>query len=228
MDIAEAINMRKSIRAFRSDPIPQNILKEILELAQRAPSWTNIQPWEFAVVTGSKLEEIRQKYLERMGQSLQPDISRPSQFPEPYDTRRQIAIAQSHEAQGIKRDDKEARTSWERLQLTNFGSPCEIYICIDRSLYHQNDSINVWPVFDCGMVIESILLLATKFGLGTIIQAQSVVYPDILRKILGISENKLIVIGLAIGYPDWDNSLNKMQTGREPLNQIACWYGFDL
>ncbi len=70
------------------------------------------------------------------------------------------------------------------------------------------------------------MLLATKYELGTIAQAQAVVYPDILRKVLGISESKIIVLGIAIGYPDWENPMNQFSTDREPLDKIATFYGF--
>ena len=90
MDIVEAIQQRKSIRAFRPDPVPQEILKEILELALRAPSWANTQPWEFAIVTGKKLKEIKKAFVEKAEEEPNPDIPRPREFPEPYDTRRRV------------------------------------------------------------------------------------------------------------------------------------------
>jgi nitroreductase len=226
MDIEEAINTRKSIRAFKPDPVSPEILQEILKIALKAPSWTNIQPWEFSIVTGNKLDEIRRAYLERIGTEPNLDIPRPKVFPEPYDTRRRTAIAQSQEAQGIKREDKEGRSVWERKQLTNFSSPCEIYIYTDRSFYRQETGINPWPIFDCGMVAENIMLLATKYGLGTIPQAQAVAHPDILRKALGIPDSKLIVVGLAIGYPDLQSPLNKFKTAKEPLSILTKWFGF--
>ena len=226
MDIAEAINTRRSIRAFKPDPVSYETLQDILKVALQAPSWTNIQPWEFAIVTGTKLEEIRRSYLEKIGTEPNLDVPRPKVFPELFDTRRRIAIAQSQEAQGIKREDKEGRKDWERKQLTNFGSPCEIYIYTDRSFYLQETGINPWPVFDCGMVAENIMLLATKYGLGTILQAQAVAHPEILRKALGISDSKLILVGLAIGYPDWESPLNKFKTSREQLSTLTKWFGF--
>ena len=226
MDITEAINTRRSIRAFRPDPVSYEILQDILKVAMQAPSWTNIQPWEFAIVTGTKLEEIRRSYLERIGTEPNLEVPRPKVFPELFDTRRRIAIAQSQEAQGIKREDKEGRKDWERKQLTNFGSPCEIYIYTDRSFYLQETGINPWPVFDCGMVAENVMLLATKYGLGTILQAQAVAHPDILRKALGIPDSKLILVGLAIGYPDWESPLNKFKTSREKLSTLTKWFGF--
>lgn len=228
MDIIEAVNRRKSIRAFKPDAVPLDILKQVMELALRAPSWANTQPWEFAIVSGRELEKIRRGFTEKVEEEPNPDIARPWEFPEPYDTRRRAAIAKSHEIKGIQREDKERRRWWELQQLSNFGAPCEIYICIDRSFYFQDGGVNVWPVFDCGLVAQNIMLLATNYGLGTIPQARAVVYPDVIRKALGMPNSKLIVLGIAIGYPDWNDSINQFRSDREPLDKVAKWYGFDL
>ena len=71
------------------------------------------------------------------------------------------------------------------------------------------------------------MLLAGQYGLGTIPQIQAVDYPDILRKVLGIPDSKLIVLGIAIGYPDWEDPVNQFRSEREPLDNITTWYGFD-
>ena len=109
MEIVEAIHHRKSIRAFKPDSVPQEILKEIVELALRAPSWANTQPWEFAVVSGTKLEEIKQAFVERVEEPRHPDIPGPREFPEPYDTRRRVLGRKVLELKGISREDKEKR-----------------------------------------------------------------------------------------------------------------------
>ena len=227
MDIVEAIQQRKSIRAFRPDPVPQEILKEILELALRAPSWANTQPWEFAIVAGKKLEEMRQVFVEKAEEEHNPDIPRPREFPEPYDTRRRVLGRKVLELKGIQREDKEKRKWWLLQGLRLFEAPCVIYIYIDRSFYLQGDGLNMWPIFDCGLVAENIMLLATKYGLGTIAQIQAVVYPDVLRKLLGIPDSKLIVLGIAVGYPDRDDPVNQLRSERESLDNVSTWYGFD-
>jgi nitroreductase len=229
MDIIEAINQRKSIRAFKSDPVPKKNLKEIMELALRAPSWGNTQPWQFAIVTGKKLEEIRQAFVERAaaGAEDSPDIPRPREFPPPYDTRYRVVGRRVLELKGISREDKEKRRQWVLQGLRLFEAPCVIYIYTDRSFYQQGDTLNIWPVFDCGLVAENIMLLATRYGLGTIPQIQAVVYPDVLRKVLGIPDSKVIVLGIAVGYPDWDDPVNQLHSEREPLDNISNWHGFD-
>jgi nitroreductase len=227
MEIVEAMQHRKSIRAFKPDFVPQEILKEIMELSLRAPSWANTQPWEFAVVSGTKLEEIRQAFVERVEEPPNPDIPRPREFPEPYNTRRRVLGSKVFELKGISRDDKEKRRWWQLQGLRLFEAPCVIYIYIDRFFYLQGDGLNIWPIFDCGLVAENIMLLATKYGLGTIAQIQAVGHPAVLRKVLGIPDSKLIVLGIAIGYPDWDDPVNQLHSEREPLDNISTWYGFD-
>ena len=226
MEIVEAIQKRKSIRAFKSDPVPKEIVKEIMELALRAPSWANTQPWEFAIVAGKKLEEIRQSAVEKAEEEPNPDIPRPREFPEPYDTRRRVLGRKIFELKGIGREDREKRRGWLLQGLRLFEAPCAFYICIDRSFYLQGDGLNIWPIFDCGLVAENIMLLATRHGLGTIAQIQAVMYPDVLRKVLGILDSKLIVLGIAIGYPDWDDPVNQLRSEREPLDNVSTWCGF--
>ena len=111
------------------------------------------------------------------------------------------------------------------LQL--FGAPAAIYIYIDRPFYFQGDTVNVWPIFDCGLIAENIMLLATRHGLGTIPQRQAVNCPQVLRKILEIPDSKLIVLGIAIGYPDWSDPVNRFRSEREALDKVVRWHGFE-
>jgi nitroreductase len=228
MDIDEAIDQRKSIRSFRSDPVPEAILRKIIEVALRAPSYDDTQPWELAIVTGKKLEEIRQSFVEKAAaEDPNPDIPLVREFPQPYDTRRRVLGRKVLELKGIKREDKEKRMWWLLQGLRSFEAPCVIYIYIDRSFYLQGGKVNIWPVFDCGLVAENIMLLATGYGLGTVAQIQTVLYPDVLRKVSGIPDSKLMVLGIAVGYPDWNDPVNQLRSEREPLDNVTTWHGFD-
>jgi nitroreductase len=220
MDVIEAINTRKSIRAFKPDPIPMSILKEIIQTAQRAPSWANTQPWEFAIATGSKLREMQQGFISKGEEKGNPDVARPQEFPEPYASRiRALAPA--------GRTPSSANMDSRRLQnFKHYGAPAVIYLLVGRSFVFQPKGINVWPLYDCGSVVQNIMLLATSYGLGTIAQAQAVVYCDVVRKILELPESKLIALGIAIGYPDRDNEVNQNRTAREPVYSITTWHGF--
>jgi len=221
MDVAEAIKERKSVRAFKPAAVSLDIIREIVEQALRAPSWANTQPWEFAIVTGKQLEEIRKGFLERGDQEPNPDVARPYDLPEPYMSR---VMALPFRKQMPSKEDMDLR----RIQnFKHYGAPAIIYLLVGRSFFYQAKGINVWSLYDCGGVVQNILLLAINHGLGTIAQAQAVVHPDIVRKVLNIPQSKLIALGIAIGYPDWDNPMNQSSTEREPLGEVARWYGFE-
>ncbi|MEE8471742.1 MAG: nitroreductase [Dehalococcoidia bacterium] len=227
MDLVEAIDQRKSIRAFKPDPVPRSVLGQIMDLALRAPSWANTQPWEFAIVTGEKLEAIRQAYVQKAQEEPDPDLGWPREYPEAYDIRSRALGRTIFEIEGIGRGDAEKRQRWQLQGLRLFEAPAAIYIYTDRSYYFQGDTLNAWPIFDCGLVAGNIMLLATKYGLGTTPQMQAVKHPDILRGVLGLPDSKLLVVGMAIGYPNWDDPINRFRTEREPLEGVANWYGFE-
>jgi nitroreductase len=228
MDVVAAINQRKSIRAFKPDPVPLELIRKIIEQAQRAPSWANTQPWEFAIATGKKLKAIQDAFVKRGGSGMPntpAEVARPPDYPEPYISR--IKKMQAQENRGrtseMTREDFEARFA---DNARHYGATTCIYLLVGKNFLYQEKGLNVWAMYDCGAAVENIMLLATNYGLGTIAQAMAVVYPDIIRKELGIAEDKLIALGIAIGYPDLKNPINKDRRGREPLDDIAKFYGF--
>ncbi|HUT68980.1 MAG TPA: nitroreductase [Dehalococcoidales bacterium] len=221
MDVVDAIRERKAFRAFKSDPVPLDILKKIMEQALRAPSWANTQPWEFAVATGKKLKEIQEGFVKKGMQEPYSEVARPYEYPEPYMSR--IRALAPKDRKEMTKEEMEART------LNNFrhyGASTCIYLLVGKPIFQQSRGINVWSLYDCGSAVQNIMLLATNYGLGTVAQAQAVIYPDIIRKVLGIPEDKLIALGIAIGYPDLDNPINKGRTAREPLDKVVKFYGF--
>ncbi|MBE0481286.1 MAG: nitroreductase [Dehalococcoidia bacterium] len=226
MNLAEAINSRRSIRAFKSDPVPRHILEELLEVALRAPSWGNTQPWEFAVVTGPTLDRIKQLYVDSADRPPYPDLAGPRVFSDPFLARRRALGIRLFEIMGIGREDRDKRKQWELRGLRLFDAPCAIYIYTDRPFYTQDGVPNAYPVFDCGLIAGNITLLAGSYGLGTMLSMQSISYPDILKKELDIPDSKLIVLGIAVGYPDRENPLNEFQSERDSLDKMARWYGF--
>src|SRR4030042_104321 len=173
MDVLEAVNQRKSIRAFKPDPVPPETLKKIVEGALHAPSASNSQPWELAIVSGAKLEEIKKAVLENPGR-LTVDMPGAIQYPEPYASRRAAVMAGALDMMGIARDDKQARAQWGIEGAKLWGGPSCLYVMVDRGFFYIDDKINVWPAFDCGAITQTILLLATENGLGTIPAVQPV------------------------------------------------------
>lgn len=222
MEISEAIRERRSIRAFKPDPVPLDLIKKIMEPALRAPSWANTQPWEFAVASGQPLKEIEEGFIKKGMQEPYSEVARPYEYPEPYMAR--IRALQPKDRKEMTEEDMEAR------MLENFrhyGASTCIYLLVGKAFFAQEKGLNVWALYDSGAVMQNIMLLATSHGLGTIAQAQAVVYPDIIRRVLKIPPDKLIALGISIGYPDWDSPANKSRTAREPLDKIATFHGFE-
>ncbi len=224
MDIIDAIIMRKSIRDFKADPVPKQILKEILETAARAPSAENSQPWEFTIIAGDVLNTIRQANVEKLnsGASSHPDLQTKWLAPDSVYRRRQIEIAiQIFKLMDISREDKEKRDRWMKLGFRYFNAPAAIVVYMDRSLSYPR------PIFDIGAVTQNICLAALHYGLGTCIANQGITYPEVLHEFAGIPESKRIMISIAIGYPNWDFPANKVVSTREPIEDISTWIGFE-
>lgn len=224
MDIVEAIKTRKSIRNFKPDPVPKETLREILEIASRAPSAMNTQPWEFIVLSGDVLENIRRGNVEKLNSGTLPHPEH-SVVGWPSDSvyrQRQVELAkQLFHLMEISREDKKKRAELMERGFRYFDAPAAIIALSDRSLSEAG------PLMDVGAVMQNICLAALNYGLGTCIEDQGVMYPDVVRKFADISESKRIIIAIAIGYPNWDFPANRVQTTREPVESITTWCGFE-
>jgi len=222
LDVVEAIRTRKSIRGFKPDPVPKEVLREILDIALRAPSGVNSQPWEVAVVGGQALESIKRENVEKLESGDTGNHDTPGQAREGVYKQRQVELAiQLFQLMGIERGDKEKRAEWLKRGFRFFDAPTAIILYADRSLGESG------PLLDIGTLAQTICLAALDYGLGTCIEGQGVTYPDVVRKHTGIPESKRIVTCIAIGYPDWDFPANQVVTKREPVDNIATWCGFD-
>jgi len=224
MDVIEAVQQRTSIRGFRPDPVPREVMERILELATRAPSAMNTQPWEFIVITGDVLKKIRRDNVERIRSGASPnpqhvvvDWPRESIY-----RQRQVDLAkQLFQAMGIEREDKEKRAQWMERGFRYFDAPAAIIICTDRALSESG------PLLDIGAAIQTICLAALPFGLGTCIEDQGVMYPDVLRQYADIPDSKRIIMAVAIGYPDPGFPANRVRADRAPVESVTTWLGFD-
>jgi len=224
MDILEAVKARKSIRGFKPDPVPKETLQQILESAVRAPSANNTQPWEFVVLTGKVLDDLRGANLEAFSNRTpaNPGIPiPPERWGEPYGGR-QVALGIAlFRLLRIGEDDREGKVAWTEKGLRFFDAPAVIFLCVDKS------DQDIVYLFDCGAVAQTIALVALRFGLGTCLQRHVTYYPEAIRKVTGLPASKRILVGIAIGYPDTDCPTYKFQSEREPVDNITTWLGFD-
>jgi nitroreductase len=219
MDIEKAVKERRSIRRFKPEEVPQEIIHEILEEARWSPSWGNTQPWELYVVTGETLERFkkanRQKSLD--GEVHSSEIPMPEVWPDIL-KKRYTGVGKSVlTSLSIAREDVDARNEYYGDMFNLFGAPCMLLACLGKSLNIE------YAMLDVGLIMQTICLLAHDKGLGTCMLAASVRYPGLLREMLPIPEDRVIVIGAAMGYPDWDSPVNNFERKRANLDEIVTW-----
>jgi nitroreductase len=221
LEIIEAIKSRKSIRGYKLTPVPKEILAEVLEIAIRAPSAMNIQPWKFTILGGKVLEELKEALQEKFLAGVEPHPDFP-QYPRLAGVyrNRQVDLAKSlFQLMDIAREDKGKRMEWGAKMIRFFDAPNAIIVSVDK------DVSDFLSIFSLGIISQTIALAALDFGLGTCIEHDTVYYPEVIRQITGIPESQKIAIGIAVGYPDQDFPANKLLSTREPLSNIATWRG---
>jgi len=220
MDLIDGIRMRTSIRAFTDQQVSKEIIMEILNIACRAPSAMNTQPWEFLVITGEKLNRLRAAIVEKLksGAPIVPDHQVVGWPDKGIYKDRQITLAkQLFKAMNIAREDKTKRAWWLERGFRFFDAPAAIIITYDKILGESA------PLLDLGAVMQNICLAALSFGLGTCIEDQGVMYPEVVREHTGITPDKRLVIAIAIGFPDKDFPANHIRSEREAAENLTTW-----
>lgn len=224
MDYEEIAQDRRSIRGYKKDPIPREILEEIIHIAKHAPSSMNTQPWHFHVLTGEPLERIRKGNTEKMmaGSSVDREIKLNHGYEGPH-RERQIEIAvQLFEAMGIARDDKERRLDWVMRGFRQFDAPVSIVITVDKAL--ADDTI---AHFDCGAATYGLVLAAWSKGIGSVINGQGIMQSSVVRENANIPEDQVIMTCVAMGYPDETFVANDVKSRRSPNDKVASFIGFN-
>lgn len=224
MEYKDVVMGRRSIRGYQDKPVPKETIKEVLEMAMRAPTSLNTQPWNFYVVTGEPLDRIRKGNVERNLAGV-PDSREFRGGPGYQDAHRerQIGIAiQLFQAMGIERHDKEARQDWVLRGFRQFDAPVSIVVTYDKSI-HGSD---IAP-FDCGGVVNSLVNAAWSKGLGCVINSQGIMQSPVVREHAGIPDDQVIMICVAMGWPDESFPANAVVSTRKPMEEGAVFVGFD-
>lgn len=224
MEFDQVVRGRRSIRGFQKRPVPRALIREILELALRAPSSLNTQPWNFYVVTGEVLDRIRRGNVERNLAGV-PD-SREFRMGPGYagvHRERQIEIAkQLFGAMGIAREDRERRQDWVLRGFRQFDAPVSIVVTYDRAV--QGGDI---APFDCGGVVNCLVNAAWSRGLGWVINSQGIMQSPVVRAEAGIPDDQVIQICVALGWPDDSFPANAVVSRRKSVDEAARFIGFD-
>lgn len=211
------MHARRSVRAYRPDPVPDLLLRQLLASARQAPSGGNLQPGQFILLRGELRDTLTQALLADW-QAGTPEREDYGYFPRPMPMalrKRQAASAQAlYGALGVPREDRAGRDAQFGRNYRFFDAPVALVVTIDA---HYGPG----GYMDLGMMLYGLQLAAAAMGLGSCAIGALASYPATVRRVLGLAENKHIVCGLALGWPDETAPVNQTQTTRAAL---AEWF----
>lgn len=219
MNVSEAVDSRRSVRAFLERPVEPALLREVLGLAARAPSGGNLQPWRLYVLSGAALQRLKDAMQQRLARQPSPDLPLdyeiyPSPLGEPYRSER-FAIGEAMYAElGIAREDKARRLQWFANNYRFFGAPAALFCYVDRGMGRPQ-----WA--DLGMYLQTVMLLLRERGLDSCAQEAWSVYHGEVAKRLSPPDEWMLFCGMAIGYADPDAAVNRLRSRRLPLEQFV-------
>lgn len=223
MHIDDILETRKSIRAFRPDPVPLSLVQEILEVASRAPSGTNVQPWKVYVAAGEVRQRLEAEVLahrETKPSDAAAEFPRTSKRKEPYLSRMRKLGKDMYSLLGIPKGDEAANwRQWGR-NYQFFDAPVGMIFTVDKDL-------DAMAFIDIGILLQTIMLVAKARGLDTCAQGAWNNYWSVTRRVLGVPEDEYIVCGLSLGYADETAPVNTLVSEREPLASFASFHGFE-
>ncbi len=208
------LTARHSCRAYRPEPVPEGVIRQIVTAAGRAPSWCNAQPWQVTITRGEETDRFRSALLETVQrQKSVPDLPWPVSYPGVTGDRRRVCGFQLYDAVEIARDDRTARTEQSLKNYHLFGAPHVAIVSSERDL-------GAYGALDCGGFVTAFTLAATALGVATIAQASVAAYPDFIRNHFNLPETRLILCAISFGYGDPDHPANTFRTERAALGEI--------
>jgi len=220
MNVRDALAARKSVRAFLDKPVEKHLIVSILDAARHAPSGTNTQPWQVAVVSGESKLQLQAKLEQAFkdGEAERMDyLYYPTEWIEPYKSRRRACGLQLYSALEITREDRERQQAQWQANYRAFDAPVMLFFFLDAKM--QTGSF-----VDYGMFLQSIMITAIELGLSTCPQAALGQYPAIVKKALGYAEDSRLICGMALGYEDKNAAVNSYRTPREPIEQFTQFF----
>ena len=215
MDVTEAVQRRMSARAFLDTPVDDETIAELLELAARAPSGGNVQPWRIYVVGADTMAD----FLEFLaGRGMEPpgyEIYPPALW-EPYRTNRFRLGEQMYETLGIPREDRAGRLGHLARNFRFFDAPVGVFCFVDRRMGPPQ-----WA--DLGMFLQTFMLLCTERGLDTCPQEAWATWSQAVSEFVGAPDDEMLFCGVAVGHADPDNPVNGLRSDRMPLEEWATF-----
>ena len=223
MNVSEAVDSRRSIRAFTDQPVDRAVLTRVLERAQRSPSGGNTQPWHGVMLAGDPLRRLIARVaqdLPRGREAFAPEYHvYPPELDGAYETRRRAIGEAMYGALAIPREDKMQRLMWFARNFQAFGAPVLM-------LVHTPKYMGPPQWSDIGMWLQTIMLLLCEEGLDSCPQEAWAVYASQIREVVSMPDDHIFFCGLAIGYRDPDAAVNQFPVARAPLEEAIRWEGW--
>jgi nitroreductase len=220
--VEEAITTRRSVRAFLPTPVPRATIERILEVAARAPSGTNTQPWKAYVLTGARLKALSDRVVaayddpEERALHIEEYAYYPTEWRSPFVDRRRKVGWDLYTLLGIAKTDKERMHAQHRRNYRFFDAPVGLMFTIDRTMRQGS-----W--LDFGMFLQSVMVAARGHGLDTCPQAAFTQFHRIIMGELGAPANEQLVCGMSLGFADPAAIENSLVTEREPVSSFATF-----
>jgi nitroreductase len=206
---------RFTCRAYRSTPVPTEVIESIVEIARQSASWCNVQPWHLHIATAETTEKFRTALVAHASTAteVESDIPFPAEYRGPFADRRRDAGYRLFGALGIERNDRERRASQSFENFRMFGAPHVAIVTVPAEL-------GPYAAVDCGSFIGSFLLAAHAHAVSTTPQAALARHAKYIRSYFGIGDDRQMVCGIAFGYADVEHPVNSFRTSRVALNEI--------
>ncbi len=218
-----AMTTRRSVRAFLKDkPVPQDLVERILNVAARAPSGTNVQPWHVTVVTGEIKAQVSAAVHAQRDGGAKPEMGYnyyPVQWFEPYLGRRRKLGWDMYGLLGIAKGEREKTYKQHGRNFEFFNAPVGLF-------FHMDKRLEVGSFLDIGLFIQSVMVAARSHGLDTCPQAAWVDYGDLVGGVIGMSADDMLICGMCLGYEDTSEVVNELYSEREPATSFAKFIGF--
>ena len=215
MNVTEATQRRASIRSFLPDAISDQQIRELLDVAARAPSGGNVQPWKVYVLNGESMTRFRAFISERRPSESEYPVYPPN-LQEPYRTSRYELGEAMYEKLGIPREDKPARLAHLARNFDFFGAPAAFFCFIERNMGAAQ-----WS--DLGMFLQTFMLLAVEAGLDTCPQEALANHWQSVQEFCGAPEQEMLFCGMAIGQRDDAKPVNSLRSERMPVDEWSTW-----
>lgn len=218
-----AITSRRSIRAFLPDPVAQEEVESILDVARFCATGVNMQPWRVHVVTGDAKRQLSRAIADidndpvHANQLLDPYEYYPREWVTPYADRKKKVGWELYGLLGIEKGDKQRMHEQHGRNYRFFDAPVGLLFTIDRVL--QQGSL-----LDYGMFLQSVMVAARARGLHTCPQAAFLKYHHIIAEVLGIPDGQMLVCGMSLGYADASSVENELVTEREAVSAFTTFH----